>query len=175
MACHHHRNSLTAPRGDKYARLTNHTNRTDWRILPQIAPLRGKIYKAGGLSDPFANHYSQGACRLLDQWLTSDQPVHTSARADIVAKVESCGDQDFSRNTKQRAFADSYDLNRVIEVACEFCVRPRGPSHLVNESRAHGPQNFGHRRKTTFATISANSGHWKIASTGHGLWSGVAE
>jgi hypothetical protein len=27
-------------------------------------------------------------------------------------------------NTKQRAIADSYDLNRVTEVACEFCVRP---------------------------------------------------
>jgi len=30
----------------------------------------------------------------------------------------------FRENTKQRAIADSYDLNRVTEVACEFCVRP---------------------------------------------------
>jgi hypothetical protein len=27
-------------------------------------------------------------------------------------------------NTKQQAIADSYDLNRVTEVACEFRVRP---------------------------------------------------
>jgi hypothetical protein len=42
--------------------------------------------------------------------------------ADIVAKV--AGLKIFCENTKQRAVADSYDLNRVLEVACEFCVRP---------------------------------------------------
>ncbi|MEH2557466.1 hypothetical protein V1286_004995 [Bradyrhizobium algeriense] len=30
----------------------------------------------------------------------------------------------FRENTKRRTIADSYDLNRVTEVACEFCVRP---------------------------------------------------
>ena len=30
----------------------------------------------------------------------------------------------FRENAKQRAIADSYDLNRVTEVSCEFCVTP---------------------------------------------------
>jgi hypothetical protein len=48
----------------------------------------------------------------------------------------------FRENAKQRAIADSYDLNRVTEVACEFCVRPLDPSHLVHESRAQGLAEF---------------------------------
>ena len=75
----------------------------------------------------------------------------------MLQKSKVAGLKIFRENAKQRAIAASYDLNRVTEVACEFCVRPRGPSHLVHESRAHGPQNFGHRRKSTFATQSARS------------------
>src|SRR5918999_6197531 len=78
-----------------------------------------------------------------------------SAFASIVLqKSKVAGLKIFRENTKQRVIADSYDLNRVTEVACEFCVRPRGPLHLVHESRTHGPQNFGHRRKSSFATQS---------------------
>jgi len=83
----------------------------------------------------------------------------------VLQKSKVAGLKIFRENTKQRAIADSYDLNRVTEVACEFCVRPRGPSHLVQESRAHGPQNFGHRRKTTFATVSRE----KQTSTFHNV------
>src|ERR1700730_10730720 len=74
----------------------------------------------------------------------------------VLQKSKVAGLKILRENTKQRAIADSYDLNRVTEVACEFCVRAC-PSHLVRESRARGPQIFGHRRKSTFATTSANS------------------
>jgi len=87
------------------------------------------------------------------------------AEGIVLQKSKVAGLKIFRENTKQRAIADSYDLNRVTEVACEFCVRPRGPSHLVQESRAHGPQNFGHRRKTTFATVSRE----KQTSTFHNV------
>src|ERR1700752_4054593 len=72
----------------------------------------------------------------------------------VLQKSKVAGLKIFRENTMRRAVADSYDLNRVTEVACEFCVRPCGPSHLVHESRAHGPRNFGHRRKSSFATQS---------------------
>jgi len=36
----------------------------------------------------------------------------------------------FRENTKREAIADSYNLNRVTEVTCEFNVRRRGPPHL---------------------------------------------
>src|ERR1044071_6962079 len=76
----------------------------------------------------------------------------SASRLIVLQKSKVAGLKIFRENTKQRAIADSYDINRVTEVACEFCVRPRGPSHLVQESRAHGPQNFGRRRKKTLAT-----------------------
>ena len=75
----------------------------------------------------------------------------------VLQKSKVTGLKIFRENSTERATADSYDLNRVTEVACEFRVRPGSPSHLVRESRVHGPQNFGHRRKTTFTTISARS------------------
>lgn len=34
------------------------------------------------------------------------------------------GSRFFRENIKQRVIADSYDLNRVTEDVCEFCVRP---------------------------------------------------
>jgi hypothetical protein len=45
-------------------------------------------------------------------------------RGILLQKSNVAGLKDLSENTKQRAIADSYDLNRVTEVACEFCVRP---------------------------------------------------
>jgi hypothetical protein len=44
-------------------------------------------------------------------------------KADCVAKVESCMATNFRENTKRKAITDSYDLNRIAEVAGEFSVR----------------------------------------------------
>jgi len=41
----------------------------------------------------------------------------------LLQKSKVAGLKIFRENSKQRAVADSYDLNRVTEVACEFCVR----------------------------------------------------
>jgi hypothetical protein len=41
----------------------------------------------------------------------------------VLQKSKVAGLKIFRENTKQRAVADSYDLNRVTEVTCEFCVR----------------------------------------------------
>ena len=38
----------------------------------------------------------------------------------VLQKSKVAGLKIFRENTKQRAIADSYDLNRVTEVACEF-------------------------------------------------------
>ena len=59
------------------------------------------------------------------------QITKNSARANtvryvppiVLQKSKVVGLKIFRENTKQRAVADSYDLNRVTEVACEFCVR----------------------------------------------------
>ncbi|MGY4378288.1 hypothetical protein ACVWZR_006586 [Bradyrhizobium sp. i1.3.1] len=42
----------------------------------------------------------------------------------VLQKSKVAGLKIFRENTKQRAIADSYDLNRATEVAYEFCVRP---------------------------------------------------
>jgi hypothetical protein len=42
----------------------------------------------------------------------------------LLQKSKVVGLKIFRENNKQRAIADSYDLNRVTAVACEFCVRP---------------------------------------------------
>ena len=42
---------------------------------------------------------------------------------DTVRKSKVAGLKIFRENTKQRAIANSYDLNRVTDGACEFCVR----------------------------------------------------
>jgi hypothetical protein len=48
----------------------------------------------------------------------------SASRPILLQKSKVAGLKIFRENTKQRAIADSYDLNRVTEVACEFCVRP---------------------------------------------------
>ena len=60
----------------------------------------------------------------------------------------------FRENTKREAIADSYNLNRVTEVACEFNVRRRGPSHLYTNAAPVARRIFDHQCKTTFATKS---------------------
>jgi len=47
-----------------------------------------------------------------------------AAGAILLQKSKVAGLKILHEKTKQRALADSYDLNRVTEVACEFCVRP---------------------------------------------------
>src|SRR6202158_1678848 len=65
----------------------------------------------------------------------------------------------FRENTKREAIADSYNLNRVTEVACEFNVRRRGPSHLYAKAAPVARRIFDHQCKTTFATVSAKRRH----------------
>jgi len=59
----------------------------------------------------------------------------------------------------REATADSYSLNRVTEVACEFNVRRWGPSHLYTKAAPAALRIFDHQCKTTFATQSVRSGH----------------
>jgi hypothetical protein len=42
----------------------------------------------------------------------------------LLQKSKVAGLKILGENITQRAIADSYDLNRVTVVACEFCVRP---------------------------------------------------
>ena len=41
----------------------------------------------------------------------------------LLQKSKVAGPRIFRENTKREAIADSYNLNRVTEVACEFCAR----------------------------------------------------
>src|ERR1700730_10734996 len=63
----------------------------------------------------------------------------------------------FRENTKREAIADSYNLNRVTEVACEFKVRRRGPSHLYTKAAPVARRILDHQCKTTLATKSTQS------------------
>jgi len=63
----------------------------------------------------------------------------------------------FAKNTKREAIADSYNLIRITEVACEFNVRRWGPSHLYTKAAPVARRIFGHQCKTTFATKSARN------------------
>src|SRR3984893_3339226 len=67
----------------------------------------------------------------------------------------------FRENTKREAIADSYNLNRVTEVACEFNVRRRGSSHLYTKAAPVARRIFDHQCRTTFATVSALNGHYR--------------
>ena len=60
----------------------------------------------------------------------------------------------FRENTKRETIADSYNLNRVSEVACEFKVRRWGPSHLYTKTAPVVLRIFEHQCKTSFATQS---------------------
>src|ERR1700719_2598323 len=60
----------------------------------------------------------------------------------------------FLENAKRETLADSYNLNRVTEVACEFIVRRWGPSHLYTKTAPVARRIFDHQCKTSFATQS---------------------
>jgi hypothetical protein len=62
--------------------------------------------------------------------------------------------QIFRENTKRETIADSYNLYRVTEVACEFSVRRWGPSHLCTKTAPVARRIFDHQCKTSFATQS---------------------
>jgi hypothetical protein len=88
--------------------------------------------------------------------------VHRSRLADCVAKVESRRATNFSRKPETGALADPYDLNRITEVACEFNVRRRGPSHLYTKAAPVARRFFEPRCKKIFATISAQEGYVRL-------------
>ncbi len=69
-------------------------------------------------------------------------------------KSKVAGSRFFRENTKREAIADSYRRNRVVEVAGEFNVRRRGPSHLCTKAAPAAFRIFDHRYKMTFATLS---------------------
>lgn len=58
------------------------------------------------------------------QTTTAMYLVMSALRSILLQKSKVAGLKIFRENTKRRTFADWYDLNRVTEVACEFCVRP---------------------------------------------------
>ena len=58
-------------------------------------------------------------------------------------------------NLKREEIDDSYSVSRATEVAYDFSLRRRGPSHLYTKTEPAAPGNFATFCKTTFATISA--------------------
>ncbi len=67
-------------------------------------------------------------------WKYSGSPIGTSATfrdvrhesvvgGIVLQKSKVAGPQIFRENTEREAIADSYNLNRVTEVACEFTLR----------------------------------------------------
>jgi hypothetical protein len=54
---------------------------------------------------------------------TIDVPGESAIRAILLQKLKVAGPRIFRENTKRQAITDSNDLNRVVEVACEFNVR----------------------------------------------------
>jgi hypothetical protein len=77
----------------------------------------------------------------------------------VLQKSKVAGRLIFREITKQEAIADSYNLNRVTEVTCEFDVRRRGPPHLYTKVAPVARRIFDHQCKTTFATVSATNRH----------------
>jgi hypothetical protein len=74
----------------------------------------------------------------------------------LLQKSKVAGPRIFRENMKRKAITDSYNLNRFAEVACEFNVRRRGPSHLYTKAAPAARRIFD---QTTFATKSLGSGH----------------
>jgi hypothetical protein len=62
----------------------------------------------------------------------------------VLQKSKVAGPRIFRENTKREAIADSYNLNRVTDVACEFNVRRRGPSHLYTKTAPIARRIFDH-------------------------------
>ncbi len=60
----------------------------------------------------------------------------------------------FRENKKRATIADSYTLNRVVEVTGKFRVRGAVPPHLYTKNAPTARRIFDHLCKTTFATVS---------------------
>ena len=97
----------------------------------------------------------------------------------VLQKSKVAGRRIFRENPKRQALANSYDLNRITEVACEFNVRRRGPSHLYTKARLQPAeflnpsakrllQQYRHladnRGTATFRTRLDNNRHWPATS-----------
>ena len=78
-------------------------------------------------------------------------------RRIVLQKSKVAGSRIFGENTKREAIADSHRRNRIVEVACEFNVRRRGPSHTYTKVAPTAFRIFDHQCKTTFATQSLRS------------------
>jgi hypothetical protein len=90
----------------------------------------------------------------------SSRTSHYVAKVPILLqKSEVAGRPIFGENTRREAITDSYGLSRITEVACEFSVRRRGPSHLYPKAAPTGRRIFEPRLKSTFATKSAIRRH----------------
>ena len=57
-------------------------------------------------------------------------------------------------NLKREEIDDLYSVSRATEVAYDFSLRRRGPSHLYTKTEPAALGNFDTFCKTTFATIS---------------------
>ena len=62
----------------------------------------------------------------------------------VLQKSKVAGLRIFCENTKREAIANSYNLNRVTEVACEFSARRWGPSHLYTKTAPVARKIFDH-------------------------------
>jgi len=100
-----------------------------------------------------------GIAARPDHTLGQDRPINVvlamSAIPRIVLQNSKVADlRIFRENTKRETIADSYNLNRVSEVACKFKVRRWGPSHLYTKTAPVARRIFDHQCETTFATQS---------------------
>jgi hypothetical protein len=68
-------------------------------------------WKAAGRCSRIANKSPQG-CAIV-----------SALGGILLQKSKVAGPRIFRENTKRKAITDSYDLNRIAEVACEFNVR----------------------------------------------------
>jgi hypothetical protein len=64
-------------------------------------------------------------------------------------------------NLKREEIDDSYSVSPATELAYEFSVRRRGPSHLYRKTEPAALGNFDTFCKTTFATVSAKERHFE--------------
>jgi hypothetical protein len=60
----------------------------------------------------------------------------------LLQKSQVAGQRIFRENPEPEAIADSYNLTRITEVACEFNVKAMRSLTSLRESRAYSPQNF---------------------------------
>ena len=119
------------------------------------------------ISDALSSHIERcTSFPPLGLLLLSRNRLPVSALPPIVLQNSKvAGLRIFLENAKRGTIADSYNLNRVSEVACEFKVRRWGPSHLYTKTAPVARRIFDHQCKTTFATQSATNGLVRCGKT----------